>query len=211
MSQESDDKDCLYEEGFLKSITDNSEHLNYNCFRYLMERQGIELNSDNLVNDVAFAWQSPKCGCVKISVEILDEANQIYTEDDDPFAALSLVFCVKKPENVEELLPNPEAVVREDQVLVKQEPLPAGKKLRRGKTTKQLKKRIRKMDKKHTKRRGKKFCCIKGIKAQLTDGDCKTPEQSVLDKAEHNFKLGSEICSAVFSACCKDQIIGKET
>ena len=45
------------DEGRLQSLTEISEHLSYNCFKYLVNREIGEHQS------VPFVWRTPKCGC----------------------------------------------------------------------------------------------------------------------------------------------------
>jgi hypothetical protein len=58
---ENEDK-CL-DEGQLKSLSYESEHLNYNCFRYLLNRENDDAAH---VKDVPFSWETPTCGCFQI-------------------------------------------------------------------------------------------------------------------------------------------------
>ena len=48
------------DEGRLQSLTDVSQHLAYNCFKYLINRQ------DGGHQIVPFVWRTPKCGCFVI-------------------------------------------------------------------------------------------------------------------------------------------------
>ena len=51
-------KDCL-QEGSLQSLSDNSEHLSYGCYKYLISRGDATGN----VQKIPFEWKTPKCGC----------------------------------------------------------------------------------------------------------------------------------------------------
>ena len=48
------------DEGRLQSLTDVSQHLEYNCFKYLINRQ------DGGHQIVPFVWRTPQCGCFVI-------------------------------------------------------------------------------------------------------------------------------------------------
>lgn len=76
------------DEGRLQSLTDVSQHLEYNCFKYLINRQ------DGGHQIVPFVWRTPQCGCFVINAEILDEKNRIYTHEDDEFYGLTVKVCV---------------------------------------------------------------------------------------------------------------------
>jgi hypothetical protein len=63
------------------------------------------------------------------------------------------------------------------------------------------------------RRRGKKFCCKKGIHAHLdkSKGSCDQPDrEKVIDKALEIFKLKQDLCTEIYSACCQDDIVGEE-
>lgn len=133
------------------------------------------------------------------SAEILDEKNQLYTHEDDEFEGLSIKSCVLPMQN--------------DQPASKPSKVGSKKKTK----VKAIKKRLNKVRRKHLRRRGKKFCCKKGIQKRMkmtSDGSsCKNllPDASVIDKALNAFGFNQERCSQVFQLCCSDEIVGKET
>lgn len=109
-------KEACKEPGRLQSLSDESEHLSYKCPRYLVERS----NLNGFYSEVPFEWTAPECGCVEISVEVLDTNNKIYTKEDDRFFGLKLRACVR-PQLVEKVLPNPENVVENYQNVTENE------------------------------------------------------------------------------------------
>ena len=82
---------------------------------------------------------------------------------------------------------------------------------------KNLKKRLIKKGKKHQRRRGKKFCCKKGIQSHLevskepASPDCSQPDVSIIEKALETFGFNQQMCQKVYETCCNDKIVGLET
>ena len=66
-------QNCL-QEGRLQSLSDDTEHLTYDCYRYLVSRKPpaadggktVAVNTDGGVQKIPFAWKTPKCGCFMI-------------------------------------------------------------------------------------------------------------------------------------------------
>lgn len=176
-------QNCL-QEGRLQSLSDDTEHLTYDCYRYLVSRKPptakggktAAANTDGGVQKIPFAWKTPKCGCFMINIEILDQNNKIFTYEDDEFDTLSIKSCVKKAQKVEKV----------------------------------LKKRIQKKNRKHQRRRGKKFCCKKGNVTRFGKirGTCNKPQSGILDKALEQFGLDKDLCMEMFQSCCQDKLTG---
>ena len=79
------------------------------------------------------------------------------------------------------------------------------------KRSKHLKRRLKRKERKHQRRRGKRFCCKKGIKTNLGNipGTCENPQDSIFEHANKTFGISNNLCTEVFAACCKDKIVGK--
>ena len=79
------------------------------------------------------------------------------------------------------------------------------------KRNKHLKKRLKRKEKKHQRRRGKRFCCKKGIHTTLgkIPGTCENPKESIFEHATETFGITENLCNQVFQACCNDKIVGK--
>lgn len=90
--------------GKLKSSSEETQHVNYGCSKYLIERPDDSHNRGFL--HVPFSWESPKKGCMEMSVEILDIYNNMLTADDDSFLALTMVSCVENFQPVKKVTEN---------------------------------------------------------------------------------------------------------
>jgi len=199
------DENCL-SEGTLESLSDKSQHTSYSCFKYLVNRpekegvwEGGNVGSTVETTTVPFAWKTPKCGCFVINAEVLDENNNIYTHEDDVFEGLKLKACVAS---------------MHQNTLEIQSDRPNKKVRNKGKN---LKKRLKKKGKKHQRRRGKKFCCKKGIQSHLevsqdqASPECSQPDASIIEKALETFGFNQQMCQKVYETCCNDKIVGLET
>ena len=78
------------------------------------------------------------------------------------------------------------------------------------KVEKVLKKRIQKKNRKHQRRRGKKFCCKKGNVTRFgkIKGTCNKPQSGILEKALEQFGLDKDLCMEMFQSCCQDKLTG---
>ena len=57
---------CLHE-GVLQSLSDSSRHTDYNCFKYLISRQGHQQEGGwKKHQSIPFVWRTPQCGCFVI-------------------------------------------------------------------------------------------------------------------------------------------------
>ncbi len=61
-------------------------------------------------------------------------------------------------------------------------------------------------EKKQLRKKGKRFCCKRGIAAAMEDNaSCDLAADRVLRKANKKFDVQKEKCSEAFAECCKDE------
>ena len=92
------------------------------------------------------------------------------------------------------------------------------KPIKRGRNKgKNLKRRLKKKGRKHQRRRGKKFCCKKGIQSHLEVPKgleapaCSQPDVSIIEKSLESFGFSPQMCRKIYETCCNDKIVGLET
>ncbi|XP_040563718.1 uncharacterized protein [Lepeophtheirus salmonis] len=82
--------------GKLKSLSDKSEPISYNCWKYLIKRPIEFPNELSDFTMVPFEWEAPESGCVDISAQVMDSGDSLFQFDNDPHRALKKTLCVRK-------------------------------------------------------------------------------------------------------------------
>ena len=147
-----------------------------------------------------YSHQAKACFLISFgfcSAEILDSDNNIYTHEDDEFQGLSIESCVGTTESL----------MQSDEPFDVKKQRSGGKRAWKKNKPKFLKKRLKKKVKKHQRRRGKKFCCKKGIQNHLNGLTCEPSDKTLL-KALQSFAFDEDKCSEIFKVCCQDRIEG---
>lgn len=170
--------------GRLESLSVESQHLEYSCTKYLVERSIKDSNRTEDFTSVPFAWVSPKCGCVDIKAQVLDSGNSLFQFDPNDKLngggnALILKLCVHE----------------EGSVIDDETPL-----------NDQDEKKPMKPWKRRKFRKGKRHCCNKGKRRRNNGGDCRKSPKHFVSKIQTEFFTDALKCEKLFRTCCEKNV-----
>lgn len=212
---ESNSEECGF--GRLRSLSEESEHLSYSCPRFLVERSSDFLDG---FSSVPFSWEAPKCGCTQISVQILNERNEIFTIEDDPYLGLSVLSCVREEEEEETEEVGKKAVIQVeeeeegdvaeidddlfddvhdyDYLMMADQPSVDRPANQDSDPAQQQQKPQQLLF------RGKKQCCKRGAQVSgRQDVDCEAAPMKMLDRIWSKSGLEPEKCALIYQMCCE--------